>query len=371
MNDNELNSQVTSMVTSQVTSMVNSSSTSQASSATSSASQASNPGTSYDDSPDYQKLMHQIQDMINQLNGDTHHHHHHEDDLKQFHKSQFYKDWWHRFHRLGERGAIAIPNTTFEEWLVWFWAWAQAFQDDYNKFKDLVLNAIETIEKHLEIIDGEIDDINKHLQKIDEEIDQINAQLKVINQQIQEIINSIKELGGKVDKITNDVNNIKNDVNNANNNADNANKNAQDAIDQLKKVAVATFWQTSVTNVNTEWLQYGATNSGDNKKFWIQPRTLKFVNGTEVAGFDIHNYLKKTKAINESAPVVLFTVNDPTGEFSNACTRTPRFLGPHLVWYGSHDNPNDHNFYYGGTVNATDDSSTNPTAVFADNSLWF
>lgn len=320
--------------------------------------------------PAYQAIMNQINKMLDFYNQNGQPIDHGMGDLEQFRKSWFYNDWLWRFRRLmsftplGTRGVIAIPNTTFEEWLYWFYQWAQAFEDDYNAFKKLVLEAIQVIEKHLELIDKEIDDIQSHLKKIDQEITNINNEINNIN-------NQIKKLQDQVKQAEQDANDAKNTADQAQQTANNANSNSQSAIDQIKKVAVATFWQTSVTNVNTEWLQYGATNSGNNKKFWIQPRTLKFVNGTEIAGFDIHNYLNKTKAINESTPVVLFTVNDPTGEFSNACTRTPRFLGPHLVWYGSHDNPNDHNFYYGGTVNATDDSSTNPTAVFDDNSLWF
>ena len=51
------------------------------------------------------------------------------DDLNQFEKNWFYNNWEVRFRQiasfsaLGTRGVIAIPNTTFEEWLYWFHEW--------------------------------------------------------------------------------------------------------------------------------------------------------------------------------------------------------------------------------------------------------
>lgn len=83
-------------------------------------------------------------------------------ELAQFHKSHFYHNWLHRYRRLfafgslGNHGVIAIPNTTFEEWLYWFSEWAEAFMDDYNAFKKLVFEALLLIEKHLEAIDAEL-----------------------------------------------------------------------------------------------------------------------------------------------------------------------------------------------------------------------
>lgn len=81
------------------------------------------------------------------------------DDLDQFHKSWFYNNWSVRFRRLssftnlGARGVIAIPNTTFEEWLWWFHEWAGALSDDYNEFKKMVYEVLVMIQKHQEAID--------------------------------------------------------------------------------------------------------------------------------------------------------------------------------------------------------------------------
>ena len=313
--------------------------------------------------PAYQAIMNQINKMLDFYNQNGQPIDHGIGDLEQFRKSWFYNDWLWRFRRLmsftplGTRGVIAIPNTTFEEWLYWFYQWAQAFEDDYNAFKKLVLEAIQVIEKHLELIDKEIDDIQKHLKVIDQEITNINNEITNIN-------NEIKKLQDQVKQAESDANDAKNIASQAQQTANSANSNSQDALNQLKNVAVVKYWGDKVQNVNTEWLQYNATNEGAHAgQFWIQPRVIQFINGMAIAGFDIHNYLLKTKSIDETSPVVLFTIDDPDNTFTNIITKTPRFYGPHLVWYGSHTNPSDHNFYYGGSI--TD------TKPFSDNSLWF
>lgn len=69
-----------------------------------------------------------------------------EDELRQFRKSKFYHNWYWRFHQLGLIGTIDIPNTTFEEWLIWFQRWAELFTEDYNQFKQLVFEALQNVE---------------------------------------------------------------------------------------------------------------------------------------------------------------------------------------------------------------------------------
>ena len=75
------------------------------------------------------------------------------DDLNQFEKNWFYNNWEVRFRQiasfsaLGTRGVIAIPNTTFEEWLYWFHEWLVSFSEDsrldlfgkYSSFKAIRL----------------------------------------------------------------------------------------------------------------------------------------------------------------------------------------------------------------------------------------
>lgn len=364
MSENNLtSSQADSLMSGMPTSQASASNLTSAAASVNSAISGATSGDELTNLPAYQAIMNQINKMLNFYNQNGKPIDHGIGDLEQFRKSWFYNDWLWRFRRLmsftplGTRGVIAIPNTTFEEWLYWFYQWAQAFEDDYNAFKKLVLEAIQVIEKHLELIDKEIDDINNHLKVIDQEITNINNQINNIN-------NQIKQLQDQVKQAAQDATDAKNDAESAKQAAESANSGTQNALDQLKKVAIVTYWQANVQNVNTQWLQYQAINSDEQtKKFWIQPRVLQFINGTAIAGFDIHNYLLKTKPIDESNPIVLFTINDPNNEFTNIITKTPKFFGPHLVWYGSHENPNDHNFYYGGSMSNV--------LQFSDNSLWF
>lgn len=185
----------------------------------------------------YKDLMNTMQNMINSFNANQGNQgtevHPTTDELDQFHKSWFYNNWSVRFRRLmsftplGTRGVIAIPNNTFEEWLWWFHEWMQAFMEDYNAFKKLVLEAIQAIEKHLELIDKEIDDIEKHLQKIDKEISDIDKHLQNIDQEINEINQKISDLQNQINNLNNKVDNNYNDINNQI-------KNIKNEIDALK-----------------------------------------------------------------------------------------------------------------------------------------
>lgn len=179
-------------------------------------------GGKLNNSTDYQHLMDTIDDMLHTWEKYDKITHPVSDELDQFRKSWFYNNWCVRFRQLmaftplGTRGVIAIPNTTFEEWLWWFHEWAEAFMDDYNEFKKLVFHAISVIEKHLEIIDKEIEDINKHLQKIDKEIDDINKHLQKIDKEIIDIYRKIDNLQHEVDKNTSDISHNTQIINNNN-----------------------------------------------------------------------------------------------------------------------------------------------------------
>ena len=177
-------------------------------------------GGKLNNSADYQHLMDTIDDMLHTWEKYDKITHPVSDELDQFRKSWFYNNWCVRFRQLmaftplGTRGVIAIPNTTFEEWLWWFHEWAEAFMDDYNEFKKLVFHAISVIEKHLEIIDKEIEDIdkeideiNKHLQKIDKEIEDIDKHLSDIDKEIIDIYHKIDNLQHEIDKNTQIINN--------------------------------------------------------------------------------------------------------------------------------------------------------------------
>ena len=112
------------------------------------------------------------------------------DELNQFQKTWFYHNWDLRFRKLasfsalGTRGAIAIPNTTFEEWLYWFHEWAIHFADDYNEFKKLVYEAIKLLEKHMEVIDNRLTQIENRLTEIERQLQDIYDKIAQINRDI-------------------------------------------------------------------------------------------------------------------------------------------------------------------------------------------
>lgn len=138
------------------------------------------------------------------------------DELNQFQKTWFYHNWDLRFRKLasfsalGTRGAIAIPNTTFEEWLYWFHEWAIHFADDYNEFKKLVYQAIKLLEKHMEVID-------KRLSAIEDRLTEIENELKDIYNKIAQINKEISDLQNRVAKLEKDLQDKYNELLNKNN----------------------------------------------------------------------------------------------------------------------------------------------------------
>lgn len=168
-------------------------------------------GGKFNNSEAYQSLMNTVDDMLKTWEQTGKITQPVEGELDQFRKSWFYNNWCVRFRQLlaftplGTRGVIAIPNTTFEEWLWWFHEWAEAFMEDYNQFKQLVFQAITAIEKHLEIIDKEIADIDKHLQKIDDEITDIYNHLKKIDDEITDIYGKLHDQQAQINQNTHDI----------------------------------------------------------------------------------------------------------------------------------------------------------------------
>lgn len=199
------------------------------------------------------------------------------DELEQFHKSWFYNNWAVRFRRLmsftplGTRGVIAIPNTTFEEWLWWFHEWMQAFMEDYNAFKKLVLEAIQAIEKHLELIDKEIDDIEKHLQDIDDHLKRIDEEINQINQKLQDLQNQINEINQKIQNLQDQINNLNTKVDSNYNDINNKINNLQDQINALKLDLAPQY--TLINNKN-EGAQNGwhTNDAAEPNGFWLQYR---------------------------------------------------------------------------------------------------
>ena len=152
-----------------------------------------------------------FEQIMNEVNGYMGYHKNKEtpptiDDLDQFHKTWFYNNWSVRFRRLasytnlGARGVIAIPNTTFEEWLWWFHEWAEALTDDYNEFKRMVYEALLMIQKHLEAIDKVLKDHEQRIINLENEVKEIKQEIKNLGDEITQVKKDIQNLG---DQITN------------------------------------------------------------------------------------------------------------------------------------------------------------------------
>ena len=200
--------------------------------------------TDVTDTSAIQPLINQFDDYIKYDNEYNHSHEfkhfHHPTiaELDHFKKSWFYDDWCVRFRKLnafnalGTKGVIALPNTTFEEWLYWFQEWAIAWVDDYNQFKKMVYEALQLIEKHLEAIDKTLEDHEKRIEKIEDEIKDIYNKIKQLQDEIQDIYNKIKQLQAEIDKINNEIQDIYNKIgdlqNQINNLRNQVNQNTQD-----------------------------------------------------------------------------------------------------------------------------------------------
>lgn len=152
-----------------------------------------------------------FEQIMNEVNGYMDYHKNQEtppaiDDLDQFHKTWFYNNWSVRFRRLasftnlGARGVIAIPNTSFEEWLWWFHEWAEALTDDYNEFKKMVYEALLMIQKHLEAIDKVLKDHEQRITNLENEV-------KEIKQEITQVKKDIQNLGDQITNIQHQLGN--------------------------------------------------------------------------------------------------------------------------------------------------------------------
>ena len=173
--------------------------------------------------------------IMNEINGYMDWHKNQEtpptiDELDQFHKTWFYNNWSVRFRRLaaftnlGTRGVIAIPNTTFEEWLWFFHEWAEALCDDYNEFKKMVYEALLMIQKHLEAID-------KLLQNHEQRITTLENDIKNIKQEV-------KQLGDEINNVKKDISNINNQITNIQQQLGNSNDALQKVLQSLKNIGV-------------------------------------------------------------------------------------------------------------------------------------
>ena len=208
--------------------------------------------TDVTDTSAIQPLINQFDDYIkfdNEYNHSHEYKHFHHPtiaELDHFKKSWFYDDWCVRFRKLnafnalGTKGVIALPNTTFEEWLYWFQEWAIAWMDDYNQFKKMVYEALQLIEKHLEAIDKTVEDHEKRIEKIEDEI-------KDIYNKIVDLQNQINNLRNQVNQNTQDIKNL-------------ANKEQQD-VDRLQK-EIDDLRNQLKQNIAPNWLNASDEGAG-------------------------------------------------------------------------------------------------------------
>ncbi|WP_273392821.1 hypothetical protein [Actinobacillus porcinus] len=132
------------------------------------------------------------------------------DELEQFKKSAFYHNWYGRFHSLGLYGVLAIPNTTFEEWLWWFHEWAEALIDDYNQFKKDVYNALKLLQQYLDDLKKDVDLVKDKIKEIENTIHEIQQQVKQLQDEIQNVKNEIKNLKQEIQNLKQDNEGLKN-----------------------------------------------------------------------------------------------------------------------------------------------------------------
>ena len=203
--------------------------------------------TDVTDTSAIQPLINQFDDYI-KYDNEYNHNHEFKDfhrptiaELDHFKKSWFYDDWCVRFRELnafnalGTKGVIAIPNTTFEEWLYWFQEWAIAWMDDYNQFKKMVYEALQLIEKHLEAIDKTLEDHEKRIEKIEDEIKDIYNKIKQLQGEIDKINSEIQDIYNKIGDLQNQINNLRNQVNQNTQDIKNLVNKEQQDVDRLQK----------------------------------------------------------------------------------------------------------------------------------------
>lgn len=166
---------------------------------------------------DFQTVINNINDYLKKIN-DYQVNHQTEfglpiEELGQFRKSWFYHNWQTRFRKvqsfngLGLTGVINTPNTTFEEWMWWFHEWSESFNDDYNKFKELMFQALLVIEKHLEGVDTELQDhenrITDNTNRLDNDDTKLNEHEQRLDGHDQRLDGLDHEMENHVDKINN------------------------------------------------------------------------------------------------------------------------------------------------------------------------
>lgn len=162
-----------------------------------------------DSKKDFEKIMDVINAKIQTIPDEWHEPK--SDELEQFKKSSFYHNWYGRFHSLGLYGVLAIPNTTFEEWLWWFHEWAEALIDDYNAFKRDVYNALKLLQQYLDDLKDDLDKTKDRVTNLEKDVKEINKQIKQMGEEIKNINENIEKMGDQIKNLQETVQNLQGD----------------------------------------------------------------------------------------------------------------------------------------------------------------
>lgn len=73
--------------------------------------------------------------------------------------SHLYDNWESRYNSLGLTGVIAVPNTTFEDWLTWYKGWIKQFIPLYNNTINDIDDRLTKNEEHDQEQDSKLDEI--------------------------------------------------------------------------------------------------------------------------------------------------------------------------------------------------------------------
>jgi len=108
--------------------------------------------------------LQQIVDAVNANKGDS------VPNLPEFKQSKFYATWSNAFSALGLTGVIALPNTTFDEWLFWFQQWGNVFTKNYNDFKDAVNNTFTELDGDIKKINDDLESLHNRDTELEKEL---------------------------------------------------------------------------------------------------------------------------------------------------------------------------------------------------------
>lgn len=108
--------------------------------------------------------LQQIVDAVNANKGES------VPNLPEFKQSKFYATWSNAFSALGLTGVIALPNTTFDEWLFWFQQWGNVFTKNYNDFKDAVNNTFTELDGDIKKINDDLESLHNRDTELEKEL---------------------------------------------------------------------------------------------------------------------------------------------------------------------------------------------------------